>query len=170
MGKQIRIIFLMLLTILILWVVWVALVFSRNITAQHTSSDCDTNRSQKTLQSELVKPTKIYKNARSMDDPRQKIVQETYKQWWMDKVILFECEWYDRDMYKKWDQWHAVWLCQMNDRFHNIPNEYYNSREFQIEYCIKKRDSWTLFYWPDRADRLNWEKCMSYANRNFYFE
>lgn len=145
---------------------------------EHTTSELILPIIEITEQEELVKQPiiiekekKLYKNWRPKEDPRQEIINETYKLWWMDQVILHECEWYDWDMYKIWDWWHAFWLCQMNDRFHNIPDQYYTDRRFQIKYCNMKRKGWSLFYWPERVmDKETGEMCMSYSKKYFYLE
>ena len=155
---------------IILWVFWIALVYSKNIVVEYTIEEPTIVNLEQTEQRELVLEKKLYKTWRAKEDPRQEYINETYKLWWIDLVVLFECEWHDRDISIKWDWWHAWWLCQMNDLYHNIPDQYYTDRRFQIEYCFEKRQWWTLFYWPDRADGVNWEKCMSYAKRNFYLE
>jgi len=112
-----------------------------------TTTNVQTVILEKPVQRELVKEKKLYKTWRPKDDPRQEYINETYKLWWMNKVVLNECEWYDRDPNKVWDGWHAYWLCQMNDRFHDIPDQYYTDRRFQIKYCFEKRNWGSLFYW-----------------------
>ena len=109
----------------------------------------------------------IYKQSWSLDDPRQLLIQKAYDVWWMDQVILIECENTNRDYKARWDHWRAVWLCQINDRFHNIPDKYYDDPMFQIQYCYDKRQAGTKFYWPWRADWPDGEKCWSYSKKYF---
>jgi len=113
-------------------------------------------------------PTIIYKNGWSREDPRQELVQEAFDLGGMDHVILLECEnnWWE---YKtKGDWWHAVWLCQINNRFHNIPQQYYTDPHFQVQYCYKLRQWWTKFYWPQRPkSKTDTEKCWSFSKKYF---
>jgi len=124
---------------------------------------------QKEEQRELAKPTKIYRYWRSEYDDRQKIVQYTYNVWWMDQVILHECENSERTLDRLWDWWDAIWLCQINRRWHNPPIEFYNDYEVHIDYCYKKRQWWTLFYGPERKN-LDWIMCKDYVKERFYFK
>ena len=58
------------------------------------------------------------------DDIKQKYVQYAYKLWGMDFVKLIECENGNRNINAIWDSWKAFWLCQINTRYHKLPNEY----------------------------------------------
>jgi len=112
--------------------------------------------------------TIIYKNSRSREDPRQALVQEAYDIWWMDHIILLECEntWWDYKMAGDW--WHAIWLCQANDRRHKLPSQFYIDPHFQVQYCYELRQWWTLFYWPQRPkSKTDAEKCWSYSKKYF---
>lgn len=103
----------------------------------------------------------------SSDDYRQAIVQRAYDLWWMDFVIMIECEsWFNPNA--RWDNWHAHGLCQMSDLYHKIPKEYYSDAYFQIDYCFAKRKSWTRFYWPSRI--IKWKKCYNYVSDRFILE
>ena len=102
------------------------------------------------------------------DDIKQKYVQYAYKLWGMDFVKLIECENGNRNINAIWDSWKAFWLCQMNTNYHKLPAEYKTSWVVQIEYCYKKRKSWTKFYWPSRI--VKGKKCSSYVSNRFYLE
>ena len=102
------------------------------------------------------------------DDPKQKMVQYAYKLWGMDFVKLIECENGNRNINAIWDSWKAFWLCQMNTNYHKLPAEYKTSWVVQIEYCYKKRKSWTKYYWPNRI--IKGQKCSSYVSDRFYLE
>ena len=102
------------------------------------------------------------------DDIRQKYVQYAYKLWWMDLVTLMECENWNRSISTRWDGWDAIWLCQMNIRYHSLPAEYYTSRQVQVEYCNQKFRWWTRFYWPSR--NIKGQRCSEYVKSRFYFE
>ena len=102
------------------------------------------------------------------DDIKQKYVQYAYKLWGIDFVKLIECENGNRNINAIWDSWKAFWLCQMNTNYHKLPAEYKESWVVQIEYCYKKWESWTKYYWPSRI--IKWQKCSSYVSNRFYLE
>jgi len=101
----------------------------------------------------------------SSGDTKQVIIQRAYEKWWLDFVIMIECENWNWDIKAKWDGGHSYGLCQMNDRWHKIPEEYFNSWEYQIEYCYGKWKGWTKFYWPDRI--INGRKCKDLVKDRF---
>ena len=102
------------------------------------------------------------------DDPKQKMVAYAYKLWWMDFVKLIECENGNRNIKAVWDSGKAFWLCQMNTNYHKLPTEYKTNWVVQVEYCYKKRKSWTKFYWPSRI--VKWVKCSTYVKDRFILE
>lgn len=103
----------------------------------------------------------------SSDNERQLMVQRAYDLWWMDFVIMIECEsWFNPNA--RWDNGHAHGLCQMSDLYHKIPQEYYDSWEYQIDYCYNKWRWWTRYYWPDRI--IKWVKCKDYVKSRFIFK
>ena len=102
------------------------------------------------------------------DDPKQKMVAYAYKLWWMDFVKLIECENWNRNIKAVWDSGKAFWLCQMNTNYHKLPAEYKTNWVVQVEYCYKKRKSWTKFYWPSRI--VKWVKCSTYVKDRFILE
>lgn len=104
------------------------------------------------------------------DDIIQKKVQLAYDLWWMRQVIVQECENWWRDEYRKWDSGKALWMCQMNQNYHNLPKEYYGNWEYQTKYCAEKIKWWTPFYWPDRPLYKNWKyigKCKDVVKSRF---
>jgi hypothetical protein len=116
---------------------------------------------------EEILPNIIHKWYES-GDYRQEYVQYAYKLGWLDFVLLLECENGLRDLNAIGDKWHAHWLCQMNDLYHNIPKEYFNSRQYQIEYCYEKYKWWTKFYGPSRI--IRWQRCSSYVLDRFIIQ
>jgi len=102
------------------------------------------------------------------DDPKQKMVAYAYKLWWMDFVKLIECENWNWSIKAVWDSGKAFWLCQMNTNYHKLPAEYKTNWVVQVEYCYKKRKSWTKFYWPSRI--VKWVKCSTYVKDRFILE
>ena len=99
------------------------------------------------------------------DDPKQKMVAYAYKLWWMDFVKLIECENWNWNIKAVWDSGKAFWLCQMNTNYHRLPTEYKTNWVVQVEYCYKKRKSWTKFYGPQRI--IKWKKCYDYVSDRF---
>ena len=104
------------------------------------------------------------------DDPKQKMVAYAYKLWWMDFVKLIECENWQRRIDRKVRdrKGYAYWLCQINEWYHKIPEEYLTNWVVAVEYCYKKWKQWTPFYWPSRI--VKWKKCANYVSDRFYLE
>ena len=112
----------------------------------------------------VVQEKQITHTGYSPDDDRQLMVQKAYELWWMEFVTMIECEsWFNPKA--RWDSWKSVWLCQMNTRWHKLPQEYYDSWEYQIDYCYQKWKWWTKFYWPNR--RIKWQLCKDYVLDRF---
>lgn len=101
----------------------------------------------------------------SAEDTKQKMVQRAYELWGLDFVVMIECENGAWNPIARWDSWKAVGLCQMNTRWHKLPQEYYDSWEYQLEYCYRKWSTHTVFYWPDR--KIKWVKCKDYVKNRF---
>ena len=99
-------------------------------------------------------------------DLAQQVVQYAYEytSWDMDFIYMLECE-SAMNPWNKWDHGNAYWICQMNKKFHNIPEQYYTDRQFQVEYCYGKYKSWTKFYWPSRD--IKWVRCSTYVQNRF---
>lgn len=114
---------------------------------------------------EQVSTETIHHSGFSSGDRRQLAVQKAYDLWWIEFVTMIECENWNRSPEARWDHGHAFGLCQMNDRYHKIPEEYFNSREFQLEYCYEKWSGGTRFYWPDR--KVKGMKCEDYVLNRF---
>ena len=93
------------------------------------------------------------------------MVQKAFEVGGLDLVILIECENGKRDPFAVWDSWHAYWLCQMNNNYHNIPQKYFDDWGYQIEYCNEKMKWGTKFYWPKR--RVKWQRCNEYVKQRF---
>lgn len=100
----------------------------------------------------------------SETDYRQDIVNYAYKLGWRDLVTLMECE-SGMNPEANWDGGKARWLCQMNTNYHKLPQEYYTSRQTQVELCAEKRKWGTKFYWPQRI--IKWMKCSEYVKDRF---
>lgn len=101
----------------------------------------------------------------SSEDQRQLMVDKAYELWGLDFVLMLECENGNWSIKQVGDWGHSFGLCQMNNRRHNIPKEYYNSREYQIDYCYQKWSSWTKFYGPNR--KINGQTCKNYVRDRF---
>ena len=101
----------------------------------------------------------------------QNVVRYAYELGWMDFVYVFECENGAYNMTAKWDNGHAHWLCQINDRWHKIPDWYLTDYKIAVEYCYEKWKSWVPFYWPSRVSKATkWMKCSDYVKNRFIFE
>ena len=109
----------------------------------------------------------IYHSGFSSEDQRQLMIQKAYDLWGLDFVTMIECEsWFNPNA--KWDSGKSYGLCQMNTRWHKLPQEYYDSWEYQIDYCYQKRKGWTKFYWHNR--RINGQLCKDYVKNRFIFK
>lgn len=97
-------------------------------------------------------------------DNRQLMVQRAYELGGLDFVLMLECE-SGFNPYAKWDSGRSHGLCQMNTRRHELPQEYFDSWEYQIEYCYTKRKWWTKFYGPNR--KIKWVKCSTAVRDRF---
>lgn len=114
---------------------------------------------------EQVSTQTIHHSGFSSGDQRQAIIQYAYDLGGLDFVTMIECENGNRSLEARWDRGHAWGLCQMNDRYHKIPSEYFGDWKFQVDYCYKKWSTWTPFYWPDR--RIKGMKCRDYVRDRF---
>lgn len=102
------------------------------------------------------------------DDLRQKMVAYAYKLGGLDFVKVIECENGNRNIKAVGDSWKAFWLCQMNTRYHRLPEWFKENRVLQVEYCYKKWRQGTKFYWPSRI--VKWVRCSSYVADRFILE
>lgn len=96
------------------------------------------------------------------------IVTYAYKLWGYEFMAVLECEngtyWLDT----RWDNGHAHWLCQMNDRYHkDIPSNYTTDWRVAVEYCYQKWKWGTKFYWPWRM--IKGQRCSNYVKDRFTF-
>ena len=99
------------------------------------------------------------------EDIRQKYVQYAYKLWGIDFVTMLECENGNWSLKAVWDGGKAFGLCQMNTRYHKLPEGYMDVWQVQIEYCYEKWSTGTKFYWPTR--RIKGQRCSSYVLDRF---
>lgn len=95
------------------------------------------------------------------------MVQKAFELGGFDLVTVIECENWQWNPFAVWDSGHAHWLCQMNDRFHKIPQEYWEDWGYQIEYCNEKMKWWTKFYWLTRL--VKGQYCRDYVVNRFTF-
>lgn len=102
------------------------------------------------------------------DDDRQKMVQYAYKLGGIDFVTMIECENWQRKLDARWDGWKAYWLCQINTRYHSLPEWYLDTWQVQVEYCYQKWSSGTKFYWPTR--KIKGQTCSNYVLDRFILE
>ena len=113
----------------------------------------------------------------SEDSPVQQYVQYAYEIWWMDLVLLMECENGSWNMYlqsnvvKNWKREKSFWFCQISQVHHpEIVNTdlFWNDWKWQIDRCKELMDWWTPFYWRDR--KIKWVKCSKYVLDRFILE
>jgi hypothetical protein len=100
-------------------------------------------------------------------DDRQAIIQKAYKIWWLDFVVMIECENGSRDMYAV-SKTNDYWICQLNYRYNSdfINSDKFNDVNKQLEYCYEKwKINPKLWYWPDR--KIKWVKCSKYVLNRF---
>lgn len=115
----------------------------------------------------VVEEQRITHTGYSPDDDRQLMVQKAYELWWLDFVLMIECEsWFNPNA--RWDSGRAYGLCQLNNRWHEVTDEYRNSWEVQIDTCYQKWSTHTRFYWPNR--RINGQFCKDYVKNRFIFK
>lgn len=117
---------------------------------------------------EQVSTQTIHHSGFSSEDRRQAAVQYAYDLGGIDFVLMLECENGNRNPEARWDHGHAWGLCQMNDRYHNIPSGYYGNRQFQLDYCYQKWSTGTKFYWPQR--KIKWQACKEFVRKRFILE
>ena len=113
---------------------------------------------------EQVSTQHIYHSGFSHEDQRQLMIQKAYDLWGLDFVTMIECEsWFNPNA--KGDSGKSYGLCQMNSRRHKIPQEYYDSWEYQIDYCYQKWKGGTKFYGPQR--KIKGRLCKDYVKNRF---
>ena len=101
------------------------------------------------------------------NDPRQLMVQKAYELWWMDFVIMIECENGNWDPYAI-SKTNDHGICQLNYRYNKkfIDSDDFKDVNKQLEYCYNKRKiNPKLWYWPNR--KIKWVKCSEYVLDRF---
>ena len=99
------------------------------------------------------------------DDLKQQMVQYAYELWGLDFVKMIECENWNWNISAIWDSWKAFWLCQINTRYHKLPEWFKENWRVQVEYCYNKWSTWTRFYWPSR--KIKGTSCANYVSSRF---
>lgn len=102
-------------------------------------------------------------------DQRQAIIQKAYEIWWIDFVLMIECENGNRDQYAI-SKTRDYWICQLNYRYNKefINSEWYKDVNKQLEYCYEKwKINPKLWYWPTR--KINNQLCKDYVKDRFIF-
>lgn len=108
------------------------------------------------------------------DSYQQELIRYAYSIGWLDFVKLIECEngQWNPDRKVRDRVGNAYGLCQMNDGYHKIPEEYWKDGKgnwyYQIDYCFAKWKSWTKFYGISRI--IKWKKCANYVSNRFILE
>lgn len=99
------------------------------------------------------------------DDVKQQMVQYAYELWWLDFVLMIECENWNWSLNAVGDSGRAHWLCQINTRYHTLPEGYKDDWKVQLDYCYQKWSTWTKFYGPSR--RIKGQTCANYVKNRF---
>ena len=116
------------------------------------------------LDSDLVQQVTIQHKWYSLDDERQLMVQKAYDLWWIEFVTMIECE-SAFNPSAIGDNGRAYGLCQLNNRWHKVSEEYKNSWEIQIDTCYQKWKGWTKFYGSTR--KIKGQLCKDYVLDRF---
>ena len=116
------------------------------------------------LDSDLVQQVTIQHKWYSLDDERQLMVQKAYDLWWIEFVTMIECE-SAFNPSAIGDNGRAYGLCQLNNRWHKVSEEYKNSWGIQIDTCYQKWISWTKFYGNTR--KIKGQLCKDYVLDRF---
>ena len=121
----------------------------------------------------------IFKKEYDQNDERNQFIQYAYEKWWMDLVLLMECENSTRNMYRQSEvvkngrREPSFWFCMIDRDFHkNIVDDsrFRNDRKRQIDKCHELWKGWTKFYWPGRYIAKVGMKCSDYVKDRFYFQ
>lgn len=110
----------------------------------------------------------------SEDSIVQQYVQYAYEKWWMDLVLLIECENGNRDIYKQsevvknWKRERSFWLCQVHQPDHPEITDnklFWNDWKWQLDRCNELMENGTPFYGRDRI--IKGQKCSNYVKDRF---
>jgi hypothetical protein len=114
----------------------------------------------------LIQHTIIHKGFATWDY-RQERVQYAFDIGWWNLVLLNECENAQWTIDRKWDAWLAYWMCQIQLHRHKDIDKkrFITDWKYQLDMCWKKREGWTLFFWPDRV--IKGQKCYAYVKDRF---
>lgn len=118
----------------------------------------------------------ILKKEYETTDERNTYIQYAYEKWWMDLVLLMECENSTWNMYRQSEvvkngrREPSFWFCMIDRDFHkNIVDDsrFRSSRKRQIDKCYELWKGWTKFYWPWRWIAKAGMKCSDYVKDRF---
>lgn len=118
----------------------------------------------------------VTKNEYDERDERQEYIRYAYELWWMDLVLLMECENSTRNMHRQSEvvkngrREPSYWFCMIDRDFHPKivdDSRFRNDRKRQIEQCHKLRKGGTKFYWPGRWIAKAGMKCSEYVKDRF---
>lgn len=139
-------------------------------------------REEKNLKVEEVfveeKKGTIFKKEYETTDERNQFIQYAYEKWWMDLVLLMECENSTWNMYRQSEvvkngrREPSFWFCMIDRDFHkNIVDDsrFRNDRKRQIDKCYELWKGWTKFYGPWRYIAKVGMRCSDYVKDRFTF-
>jgi len=139
-----------------------------------TEKKIDTKKIEAEQQTTVQK--KITKKEYKTDDERQKMIQYAYDIWWMDLVLMMECENSTRNMFrqsevvKNWRREPSYWLCMIDRDFHPEiidDKRFWEDWKWQVETCNRLYKWWTAFYGPWRWIAKAWMRCSDYVKDRF---
>lgn len=105
----------------------------------------------------------------NIDSPVQDYVQAAYDMWWMDRVIVGQCEQHREPAVKSLRE-NSYWMFQIYwpDHPEIINNPKFQTdwkREMEQAYILYK--NWTPFYGPGRISKVTWNPCYVDAQKRF---
>lgn len=121
-----------------------------------------------------VYTTKIYKHITHKWFSEKNIVQSyvkyAYKIWWLDFVLMLECENWTWKIDKKSEVKgeNSQGFCQMNYKYYSrfIDDWRFGFDPFrQLDKCLELWKWWTKFYWYYRS--IKWQKCRDVVKNRF---
>lgn len=113
----------------------------------------------------------------SEDSIVQKYVQYAYELWWMDLVLLIECENWNWDIYKQSEvvkngiREKSYGLCQINQIYYpEIVNNklFRDDWKWQLDRCGELMKNGTVFYGRERI--IKGQKCSNYVKDRFLIQ
>ena len=104
------------------------------------------------------------------DSLAQNIVRYAYDKYHdLEFIKMMECENGTYNLKSYWDNWHARWACQLNDRWHEddiYKTDYLNDYKVAVDICYEHWKEKTTFYWY-YTRKINWKYCRDLVASRF---